>query len=302
MEISLSWNALGARAEATLVGDVQDVINSRTGIALNALPSTRLGIGLFSRSGSLMAGEGIITRRWVGLTEPTDEAGINVLWRESAYGFSTSFFAGIDGPLAASGPFLSRCRLLDLYRTCFKLAETQAPFRGAALIFLEIVAAAQVEHIEDRAVRRPTDQGNVLITSAAHEDEYFKFGIIRKHLQRSGPGPQIVPMMICGAGLQTASSEASVELLKDKVFYQPPVAAGLAPRSEAATGKDVTSHSHAVAWAEEAFAPPVFEKTESAPAEILRFYETRPDYLVHLDEWTELEYGWVNLYVAEAQR
>lgn len=280
IEMNLEWTTFPPDVKLIVAGDVRPVINSHAS-RMTRIPMATHGFGALSIHGPDEAGEGMVWRGITGATTPWENTEV-VLGPQDQ--FSTPFFVGWDGVPAAQGSFSAAgSTLRELYERLFEAIPAQYPPDSTSIILLEITGVAKAGHIHDRALKKPVHEGNTLIT--ARPSEYFSFRIIQEDLNRRGrPPEQSVHLAIVGAGYKPGENSPSLQAFAETVFYEPPrigdvsVAEGFSgsPRINDEERK-IKTHSHMMGWREAG----IFQKP----------IETKPDYILHLDEWSQIASG-----------
>lgn len=299
-------------AEASLLGDVRSVIYSRASrVAL--VPRVTHGLGVLTSQSPAEAGEGIVFRGRAARTPPTDEAGVEVDYRQQCGGLCSSFFVGWEGEpflwarfSSAEGLTLNRLFEILLTRARRDLAHSHH-----GLILVEVLALLAPGDIHDRALRRSVDQGDVHTADHEHAPQYFKSHVILNDVKRRGDAAvQTIPLCIAGVGAAPSSTSGDeFDRISGLIFYDPPGAAADSKRE----GRMLT-HSHAFGWrAQPALVGGLSaacgggegweKKVAALEEEILPgALGSAPDYVVHLDDWSVLRAGLVKVFVTELGR
>ena len=286
IELNLEWTASPPDVKLIVVGDVRPVINSHAG-RMTGMPKVTHGFGALSLHGPDEAGEGMVWRGRTGATPPRENA-------EAATGasdqFSTPFFLGWDGEPAAQGSFSAEgSTLREMYERLFEEIPARYPPDSTSIILVEITGVAGASHLHDRALKKPVHEGNTLITALPWE--YFSFRIIQEDLKRRGrPAGQLLTLAIVGAGYRPREQSPTLQMFAETVFYEPPrvgnvaVIEGLSGSSNNIEGAGkIKTHNHVMGWLEE---------------KILRvLLEAKPDYILHLDEWSQIARGSLRVFV-----
>jgi hypothetical protein len=205
--------------------------------------------------------------------------------------------------------------LNQLYQSIFSyLAESGFP-PNFEYVFLELVGLFKPDDISDRALQKPVNQGNVLTTSAEHARTFFKPKIIYNDLVERGASlGELFPLCVVGAGHLRDVSEPSGKSLSERIFYRPPQVNASTSPSTTTDGDSarVLSHNHALGWrGESSFVGRLLSSLQSrsheggeAPARdeglLEELLTRRPDYLVHLDDWSVVTAATVNIYLTPA--
>lgn len=296
VDYRIKWETLNP-VHLFAVGDVRPVINS-VATRLWSIPTVTHGLGALTKSGPDMAGEGMILHHLVGMTPPLPDIGIEIGERATV---STPFFVGWQGSATAQGWFKAGegVMLSSIYETAFQ--EARSRFGDTYIVLVEIVGLLPIKQIQDRALKKPVHRGNVLITSAEYQDDYFRAEIIRQDLiRRQLVETELFPLAIVGIGYLPGGMHPSLERLDQAVFYKPPTLG-----KEIATQRLIKTHSHAMGWRDgSALSRILGENPDDPNSSGLRLeqwlnHASMPDYVVHLDEWSHLQQGHVRLFIAQ---
>ena len=284
------------------VGDVRPVLNSRVA-SLLPLPDIRYGLGVLTSSGADKVGEGIVFRHRVGITPPTPNAGIELEYHTSGKNITTPFCLGWKGESTAQGWFNAdgRTTLHNIYQTLFQ--EVRSRFDEIYVVLIEIVGLLPIEHIYDRALKKPVNQGNVLITSPEHRNEYFRAETIRQELNNEeASGSILFPLAIVGIGYFPGSDHPSLKRLEMSVFYAPPIFG----KETHQVDSPIKTHNHAIGWKDTALLRLLSDTSKHEKAitstdldlQIEQTASLKPDYIVHIDEWSQVHSGYLQVFVA----
>jgi len=298
----LEWKSEIQPLQVFGVGDVIPVLNSRVS-SLFPLPVMRYGLGVLTSSGVDMVGEGIVFRHRIGITPPTPNAGIELEYHTSGQNIATPFCLGWKGESTAHGWFKTdgRTTLLAIYETLFQ--EVRSRFEGINVVLIELVGLLPIDQIYDRALKKPVNQGNVLITSPEHRNEYFRAEMIRQDLNtQKASGTKLFPLAIVGIGYLPGSVHPSLKRLETAVFYAPPTLSKVPHQMNS----PIKTHSHAIGWKDNGLFQLLLntskqEKGISRTDFDLLIDQTaslQPDYIVHLDEWSQLYSGYLQVFIA----
>ena len=284
------------------VGDILPVLNSRVS-SLLPLPAIRYGLGVLTSSGPDMVGEGIVFRHRIGITPPTPNAGIELEYHTSGQNIATPFCLGWKGESTAQGWFKADdvTTLLSIYQMLFQ--EVRSRFEDIFVVLIEIVGLLPIEQIYDRALKKPVNQGNVLITSPEHQNDYFRAEMIRQDLNiQNTAGTKLFPLAIVGIGYFPGSVHPSLKRLETAVFYAPPTLGKVTQQ----VNSPIKTHSHAIGWKDTALFQLLLSTSKQEKAIMRTDFDLlidqiaslKPDYIVHLDEWSQLYSGYLQVFVA----
>lgn len=307
-ELTLAWQDDAPPLETCVIGDVQDVLQSRAD-RLGALPAVVThGLGALSASDPAGVGEGIVLRGWTGVTPPTAQAGSAFSYHPTTERVSTPFFMGWAGAPIAHGRIASAgaVTLRQVYEAAFEQLWARPVMAATPVIFLELIGLFPVTEIYDRALKAPVHKDHVLITDAAHATHYFTFKIIQRDLHERNASPdQLLPLAVVGAGFNPQNSTPELLRFERAAFYAPPQEAGIV-QQERASG--LKTHSHAMGWRaapalhaqlthvarQSDWHAPLHELDSVVLPELL---QSPPDYVVHLDEWSQMLGGVIRVFV-----
>ena len=298
----LDWKSEIQPLHVLGVGDLIEVLNSRVS-SLVPLPAVRYGLGVLTSSGADMVGEGIVFRHHIGITPPTPNAGIELEYHTSGQNITTPFCFGWEGEATAYGWFKadSRTTLLGIYEMLFQ--EVRSRFEGINVVLIEFVGLLPINQIYDRALKKPVNQGSVLITSTKHQNDYFRAEMIRQDLNTQyTAGTKLFPLAIVGIGYFPGSVHPSVKRLETAVFYAPPTLGKVTQQ----VNSPIKTHSHAIGWKDTALFQLLLSKSKQEKAIMRTDFDLlidqiaslKPDYIVHLDEWSQLYSGYLQVFVA----
>lgn len=305
------------RSNLFFIGDVRDVIHSRAA-RVRPLPELLYGLGACGTDDPATAGESIVVRGRYASTLPDSDAGIKIEYRTSSRGFHTPFFLGWNGEPSLATDFISDggITLNQLYLSIFSHLRGLGPSWNFEYVFLELVGLFRPHEISDRALQRPVNQGDVLTTGPEHAERFFKSRIIYNDLDRRGESLEdLFPLCVVGIGHCRRASAVGDKSLSERIFYRPPQIPESAPAREAhgAGSSEVRSHNHALGWrGESSVAERLLEviRSEDRPepearARALdleeRLLSRRPDYLIHLDDWSVVTAAAVKIYLTPEQ-
>lgn len=298
----LDWKPGKQPIDVFGVGDVIDVLNSRV-TSLHPLPPVHYGLGAMTAAGEDKVGEGVIFRGRAGITPPTPRAGSDLEFNIPPEHVSTPFCVGWEGEPVATGWFTAEggVTLLSIYETL--LGEARARFKDIYIVLVEIIGLLPGGHIHDRALKKPVHQGNVLVTDPQYQHDYFRAGIIREERAALGAtASEPLALAVVGLGYHPGGNHPALKQLERTVFYTPP-SLGRAVQS---SNSSIKTHSHALGWNDPALFHFLNNSSEwgmpAAVSELDRLVEQaaglKPDYIVHLDEWSQVTCGWVRLFAA----
>jgi hypothetical protein len=301
--LSLEWNHQASDARVYAIGNVQPVIYSRVD-QVTRLPEVSYGLGALTVQGSAEVGEGIIVRGKTAITPPVIDAGVRLIYRHSLDTVSTPFCLGWTGEPVARGTFQGRPQIgvREIFQEIFRQAAGHTQ-----IVLVELIALARPKDIHDRALQKPVHTGNVLITSPEYAVDYFRSNIIRQEL--SHQENETIPLVVIGTGFLPGEKGKGAKEFEQAVFYQPPqlnLSQPITPLSPLKT------HSHAMGWRNQghlhwllAHLPEnsqLAANYEAIDQEISVLVESPPDYMVHLDEWSELITGTIQVFTASPEQ
>lgn len=304
------------RSELFFIGDVRDVIHSRAA-RVRPLPELRHGLGACGTQDPATAGESIVVRGCCAATLPNEDAGIKIEYRASSQGFHTPFFLGWNGEPSLVTDFISDTgvTLNQIYQSIFTHLRRLGPPWNFEYVFIELIGLFKPHEISDRALQRPVDRGDVLTTTPEHAGSFFKSRIIYNDLVRRGESLEdLFPLCVVGVGHFRGASAAGNKALSERIFYRPPQIPTAAPAHQARDieSDEVRTHNHALGWrGETSFAGRLLEtllsqsrseaETEACEPDLEELLSRRPDYLIHLDDWSVVTAAAVKIYLAPEQ-
>jgi hypothetical protein len=307
-DLALDWQNDAPPLETFVIGDVQAVLQCRAD-RLGALPTTVThGIGALSTGDPAEVGEGIVLRGWTGATPPTAQAGTAFSYHPTTEQIATPFFIGWAGSPIAQGRVAGSAAmtLREVYATVFEQLWSRPNMAAAPVIFLELIGLFSVAEIYDRALKAPVNIDHVLITDAEHAPHYFTFKIIQHDLHARNASPdQLLPLAVVGAGFNPQERAPDLRRFERAAFYEPPRAAGAVQQEAASCMK---THSHALGWRA---APTLYAQLTQAARRadwyaplheldnvvLPELLQSPPDYVVHLDEWSQMVGGLIRVFV-----
>lgn len=311
VELTLERQAGALALEAYVIGDVRPVIHSRAD-RLNPLPqAVTHGLGALSTDGPSSVGEGIVVRGWAGSTPPTARAGVKFSYQPTLERISTPFFAGWAGSPLTTGRFVggAGATVRQLYEAVFAEVSSYPGLADSSVLFLEIAGLFPAAGIYDRALKAPVHTGDVLITDAEYAQRYFTFKIIQQDLlARDYPIDHLVPLLVVGMGFKPGMEAPDLQRFEQAAFYEP-------PKSTQGVGTPQTpgvkTHSHALGWRDQAVLSEhlaqAYQRSnwqaafravdEQVLPDVLA---SPPDYVVHLDEWSQMLGGVVRVFALAA--
>jgi hypothetical protein len=298
--------------EVFFIGDVRDVIFSRAKNTVR-LPHLFNGFGACGMKNPATTGEGIIFRGCVAGTPPAQHAGVSINYRIQPEETYTPFFVGWNGSHSFVVNFISETgiTLNELYRNIFlKLGELK-PAQNFEYIFLEIIGFLSPKDIFDRALQKRVDKANVLTTLTENAGQFFKTRIIYDDLSRRNISTEkLFLLCITGAGYLSKDSVSKPLPVGETVFYVPPQKMEKPSTNDADTNREnVLTHNHTIGWRGE---NPVTESllssihagiqsahgSETVENSVNKLLKYKPDYLVHLDDWSVLKAAAVKVFLA----
>lgn len=304
MKLSLNWHINNLALDIYIIGDVRSVLNSSAD-KLIKLNDVRYGLGALSIDCPATTGEGIVFRGYSAITPPTEKAGLLFTYQSTLNNLLTPFFVGWSGIPIATGNILQEQTLQEVYENVFTSLFNTFP-ELLPFVCLEIIGLASANQIYDRALKTRIDKGNTLITSKDNSEKYFSFQIIQNDMARNGcSSEQLVYLNITGVGFATNLKTEPLQKIQECIFYEPPKPLETSQVSKEV--KPIKSHSHALGWKINPFPQNNFGKFDENSFwgrewqyvdEILlsRTLNSRPDYIVHLDAWTQIKVGFVRVF------
>lgn len=297
--INFNWEDILQPVSPVIVGDVRDVLHSRVQ-QTRPLPAITHGLGALTHLSPTYTGEGLCIGNHPYLTPAIDTAGEYVIsQQEWLTPFATPFFVGWSGRPSATGSLHSNevLKLSDFYQQLSYQCQREHVGTENMLLLLEAVALCPVRAIDDRVLCNPVTHDKVLITGEAVASHYFRFRVIEQNLMhRFSTPPRLLPLVMVGVCVleREPLSDKQRQLLA-KAFYTPPF---VSPST-----KVFLTHTHALAWQPHPATVNILQRELEQPAaathaQFLSYLlQSRPDYLVHVDETTQLSGATFNLYL-----
>lgn len=302
-KFTIHWQPSLSFAALFTIGDVRPILISAANEIFN-FPPIEFGLGAFTDSLPQNVGEGAVIQKNILLTPPTPEAGVETRHYKDLAKIRTPFCVGWSGEAVASGFLRSNnsIKLRELYRHI--LEETLIRSKRSSLILMAAICEFETGKIFDRALKKPVDKGNVPITSQDHQDQYFRSQIINGDLPKHGISPNTFPLSIVGMIYSPSEIESAwLKNFERSVFYTPPGMDGFQFNMET---NEFKTHFHAIGWRDDAILKEQLDYLASQDDnrqlnEVWdhSFQRSHPDYIVHLDEWSELTNSRFQIYLPD---
>lgn len=292
--LKINWREEIPETKAYAVGDVRRVIQSRANLLLK-VPSVTHGLGAISTLEPKDSGEGIVFRDFTFTTLPDENAGINVNQSNSSNDTLTPFFVGWKGKPAGNLK-VSEQKGITLYEIYKSALEQAKDFFYSdnyfPTVFLEIIGCFRPKEIHDRALMFPVDKGNVLTTSDKYANKYYRKNIISEDMKKRKLS-LTKPIVLClsGVGFDLNFASETTDVFKQKIFYTPPSNSNIkSPEKK----KQFITHSHAFGWRSQTNVTSDFD-------DLNLFSLMPPDYIVHIDDWSLLIQGEINIFIVSSK-
>ena len=302
--------------EAIFIGNVQDVIFSRAN-KLIRIPNLFNGFGACGLDDPTTVGEGIVFRGNTNSTPPNSNSGVEINFRVPDGKVYSPFFIGWNGQHSFVLNFDSEkgITLKELYQDIFSKLQTFELSQKYQYVFLEVIGLFHPVDIFDRALQKPVHEGGKHTTAPENSKEFFKSRIIYKDLiRRDEFTDDLFPLCIIGIGHLCEENLINGRNLCENIFYvSPQEMENSAEDKEKGDNENLLTHSHALGWLTsnseiESILSSIrnyvqssdnFESIENAVNELSEY---KPDYLVHLDDWSILKAAAVKVFLADSDK